>query len=228
MTTKTKTNIIRYSIPSRPRWRSPFRQSCSAGTPAKAQCTEVLSGLREPIGSLLTDQGNLLISESGDATPGSGRISIVDPSGNRRTLLDGLPSAPADVGDPSGPTGIIMRGRNLYVLMGTGDVGIMGPRPGTTLENPNGPSSPIFSSVLVMQFSAETENWTTGFTLTPDDEQALADGEVVTLSTAAATESESSCWLISRTSFPFLCPTSPTTFRSPIPLAWCRCGGCFT
>ncbi len=75
-----------------------------------------------------------------------------------------------------------MRGRNLYVLMGVGDVGIMGPRPGTTLENPNGPSSPIFSSVLVMYFSAETENATNGFTLTPDDEQALADGEVVTLS----------------------------------------------
>lgn len=149
---------------------------------AEAQCTEILSGLREPISSLLTDQGNLLISESGDGAPSSGRISIVDPSGNRRTLVDGLPSGPADVGDPSGPTGIFMRGRNLYVLMGVGDVGIMGPRPGTTLENPNGPSSPIFSSVLVMSFSAETENATNGFTLTPDDEQALADGEVLTLS----------------------------------------------
>lgn len=80
---------------------------------AEAQCTEILSDLQEPIDSLLTDQGNLLISESGDATPGSGRISIVDPGGNRRTLLGGLPSAPADVGDPSGPTGIVMRGRNL-------------------------------------------------------------------------------------------------------------------
>ncbi len=153
-----------------------------SATLARAQCTEVLSDLREPIGSLLTDQGNLLVSESGDATAGSGRISIVDSSGNRRTLVDGLPSGPADVGDPSGPTGIFMRGRNLYVLMGVGDVGIMGPRPGTTLENPNGPSSPIFSSVLVMQFSVETENATSGFTLTSDDEQALADGQVVTLS----------------------------------------------
>lgn len=58
----------------------------------------------------------------------------------------------------------------------------MGPRAGTTLENPHGSSSPIYSSVLVMHFSAETENATSGFTLTPDDEQALADGQVVTLS----------------------------------------------
>ncbi|HEX4667175.1 MAG TPA: ScyD/ScyE family protein [Chthoniobacterales bacterium] len=148
----------------------------------RAQCTEILSDLKEPIGSLLTTQGNLLVAESGDATAGSGRISIVDPSGNRRTLLDGLPSAPADVGDPSGPTGILMRGRTLYVLIGTGDVGIMGPRPGTTLENPNGPSSPIFSSILVVRFSAATENRTTGFTMTAADQEALANGQAVTLS----------------------------------------------
>ncbi len=182
MTTKTKTNIIRIFNPIAASLALAVSALLLGGTQAKAQCTEVLSDLREPIGTLLTDQGNLLVSESGDPTAGSGRISIVDPSGNRRTLVDGLPSGPADVGDPSGPTGIFMRGRNLYVLMGVGDVGIMGPRPGTTLENPNGPSSPIFSSVLVMYFSAETENATNGFTLTPDDEQALADGEVVTLS----------------------------------------------
>ena len=142
----------------------------------RAQCTEILSDLKQPIGSLLTTQGNLLVAESGDATAGSGRISIVDPSGNRRTLLDGLPSAPADVGDPSGPTGILMRGRTLYILIGTGDVGIMGPRPGTTLENPNGPSSPIFSSILAVRFSAATENNTTGFTMTAADQEALANG----------------------------------------------------
>ncbi len=153
-----------------------------AGTSANAQCTELVPGLLEPIGTVLTDQGNLLVAESGDNTPGSGRVSIVDPSGNRRTLLAGLPSAPADVGDPSGPTGMMMRGRKLYLAIGVGDVGIAGPRPGTTLENPNGPSSPIFSSVLLLQFSASTENSTTGFTLTPADEESLADGQEVVLS----------------------------------------------
>jgi hypothetical protein len=149
---------------------------------AQAQCTEILSDLREPIGSGLTDQGNLLIAESGNGEAHTGRLSLVDPQGNRRTLLDGLPSAPADVGDPSGPTGFIMRGRTLYLLMGVGDVGIMGPRPGTTLENPNGPSSPIFSSILAIHISPFVERNTAGFTLAPADEQTLADGQIVTLS----------------------------------------------
>ena len=148
----------------------------------QAQCTQILSGLREPIGSGLTDQGNLLISESGTGEAHTGRLLIVDPDGNLRTLLDGLPSAPADVGDPSGPTGFVMRGRILYLLIGTGDVGIMGPRPGTTLENPNGPSSPIFSSILAIHISPFVERNTMGFTLAPEEEQALADGQVVTLS----------------------------------------------
>ncbi len=103
MTTKTKTNIIRIFNPIAASLALAVSAILLGGTQAQAECTEVLSDLREPIGSLLTDQGNLLLSESGDATPGSGRISIVDPSGNRRTLVDGLPSAPADVGDPSGP-----------------------------------------------------------------------------------------------------------------------------
>ncbi len=66
--------------------------------------------------------------------------------------------------------------------MGTGDVGRAGPCPGSDRPNPNGPSSPIFSSVLAIQFSANVEQITTGFTLTPADEQALADHQTVTLS----------------------------------------------
>ena len=58
-----------------------------------AQCSDVTSGLREPLSSSLTNQGNLLVSETGNAALHSGRISIVDPLGNRRTLIDGLPSA---------------------------------------------------------------------------------------------------------------------------------------
>ena len=41
----------------------------------------------------MTNQGNLLVSETGTTTLHSGRISIVDQNGNRRTLLEGLPSA---------------------------------------------------------------------------------------------------------------------------------------
>src|SRR3712207_5671317 len=146
---------------------------------ASAQCTEVLSGLRSPQGSTLTNQGNLLVAEAGLASPlHTGRISIVEPNGTRRTLIDGLPSAPADVGDPSGPAGLAMRGRNLYVAIGVGDVAIRTPGlpPTTALQNPNGPSSPLFSSILMIHFSAAAEKTTNGVTLTLADHQALANG----------------------------------------------------
>jgi len=86
------------------------------------------------------------------------------------------------VGDPSGPAGIFIRGRTLYLAIGSGDVGLPGPFPGSALENPNGPSSPLFSSILAIHFSAVTENTTNGFTLSFADQQALANGEIVTLS----------------------------------------------
>ncbi|MCI0535633.1 MAG: hypothetical protein L0Z50_10440, partial [Verrucomicrobiales bacterium] len=122
----------------------------------RAQCpaVELVSGLRGPLGIVQSNQRNLLISERGTRTPNTGRISIVDLDGNRRTLLDGLPSGISDVNDPSGPTGLFMRGRTLYVAIGSGDVAIAGPFPGTTLPNPNPVSSPLFSSVLAIHFSA--------------------------------------------------------------------------
>jgi len=42
-------------------------------------------------------------------------------------------------------------------------------------------SSPIFSSVLAIHFSAFVEKTTEGWTLSPDDYEALADGEALTL-----------------------------------------------
>jgi hypothetical protein len=150
--------------------------------PANAQCSQVTSGLRQPLGIALTNEGNLLVSETGTTALHSGRISIVDPIGDRRTLLDGLPSAINDVNEPSGPAGLFMRGRTLYVAMGTGDAGRPGPIPGTTIPNPNPISSPIFSSILAIQFSANTEKVTNGFTLTVANQEALANDQVVTLS----------------------------------------------
>lgn len=162
---------------------------CGA-TLVTAQCTEVIAGLRQPLGTALTNQGHLLISESGTRIlPGTtvipGRISILDPDGTRHTLLDGLPSAVNDVGEASGPAGIFMRGRTLYVAIGVGDVTRRGGGPGLTVENPAGPSSPLFSSVLAIHFSANVEHTTEGFTLASADQQALANGETVTLSNGA-------------------------------------------
>ncbi|MCK9539823.1 ScyD/ScyE family protein [Dokdonella sp.] len=169
---------------------------------AEGQCTPILSGLRLPVSSLMTEQGHLLISESGNGSPNSGRISIVDQSGQRRTLVRGLPSGPADVGDPSGPAGLLMRGRVLFLAMGTGNSGIMGPRPGTTLANPAGPSSPIFASVLAMYFLPAAEIDATGFTITPADQQALAQGEFIKLTDGNG----NAMWVHMVTKFPNFAP----------------------
>ncbi len=153
-----------------------------AGAQVNAQCPEVISGLVRPLGITRSSQGTLLISETGTRQPNTGRISILDVDGHRRTLLDGLPSGINDVSDPSGPAGLFLRGRTLYLLIGSGDVGIRGPAPGTDARNPKPVSSPLFSSVLAIHFSDSVEKETEGFTLTLGDHWALANGEKVTLS----------------------------------------------
>ncbi len=142
---------------------------------------EFASGLQLPLGIIQSNQGNFLVTESGIRASNSSRISIVDPDGGRRTLLSGLPSGINDVNEPSGASAIAMRGRTLYVAIGVGDVGRPGIIPGTVVPNPN-PSSPIFSSILAIHFSAHVEKTTTGFTLSLADQQALASGEDVTIS----------------------------------------------
>ena len=154
-----------------------------AGVQTSAQCPPevVTAGLLRPLGITQSNQGNLLVSETGTRVLHTGRISIVDPgSGIRRTLLDGLPSGISDVNDPSGPAGLFLRGRTLYVAIGVGDTILPGPAPGTAVANPN-PSSPIFSSVLAIHFSADVERRTDGLTLASADQLALANGEKVTL-----------------------------------------------
>jgi hypothetical protein len=143
--------------------------------------TTVTTGLRIPLGIAQSDLGNLIVSETGTAVPHSGRISFLSPDGTRRTLIDRLPSGPNDIGEPSGPAGITMRGRTAYVLIGIGDSVLPGPIPTSHLPNPD-VSSPLFSSVLAIHFSAAVEHKTAGFTLSTADQQALANGEAVMLS----------------------------------------------
>ncbi|MEO5898056.1 MAG: ScyD/ScyE family protein [Vicinamibacterales bacterium] len=148
-------------------------QVCPAAT--------VTTNLRRPMGLALSNQGNLIVSETGLAMPNSGRISIVSPAGTKRTLIDRLPSALSDVGDPAGPAGLVMRGRTLYLLMSIGDTVLPSPVPTRQLANPS-PSSPIFSSVLELKFSANVEKSTGGFTMSLADQRTLADGGSVRLS----------------------------------------------
>jgi hypothetical protein len=153
---------------------------------SNAQCPAPVfaSGLRAPTKIIFSQKDNLLVAEQGTAVPNTGRISIIDPnSGVVRTLLDGLPSALNLLGEqpsPSGPDGLAMQGRALYVIIGSGNSTLPGPVPGSEQPNPN-PASPLFSSVLKVHFSAKIEMSTAGFTLTNANRSALAAGQTVTL-----------------------------------------------
>lgn len=145
----------------------------SINASAQSATTSVLTaGLRAPTKIIVSPKGNLLVAEAGNG-PNTGRISIINPTtGNRRTLVDGLPSgfAPPE-GDPSGPSGLAMRGRTLYVVIGAGD-GVMNGPNGTEIPNPE-PSSPFLSSVLSLRLSPLAEDTTQGFTISADDQTEL-------------------------------------------------------
>ncbi len=141
------------------------------------------TGLLAPSKIIQTPRGNFIVAEGGPEVPNNGRVSIVDKHGNRRTLIEGLPSARTFVGDFNGTTGVWLDGRTLYILNGQGDVTLRGPLPGTEMANPT-PASPIFSSVLAVHFSESMEEKTTGVTLTLADHQALKAGQRLTRSDA--------------------------------------------
>src|SRR6185436_9366117 len=69
---------------------------------AQAPCSAVetfATGLVAPSKIIQTPLGNFLVAEGGPEVPNNRRISIVDQQGDRRTLLEGLPSARTFVGD---------------------------------------------------------------------------------------------------------------------------------
>ena len=159
--------------------------SARVGADPICPVTTIASGLVAPMGVTQSNLGNLIVAETGTATARTGRLSIVGKDGTRRTLLWGLPTGVADVGDPSGPSGVFMQGRTLYVAIMVGDVGLAGGAPGAVLPNPT-PSSPIFSSVLAVRFSANVERTVTnGYELTLADQYALASGERLTFGRGA-------------------------------------------
>ena len=142
---------------------------CAETLAALTPCPEariIAENLLGPAKIIQTPAGNLLVVEVGMPNElNSARVSIVDPNGNRRTLLAGLPSARAFTGDPSGASGLYLQGRTLYVVNGQGDVTLPGPVQGTERANPT-PASPIFSSVIGVDFPEALETNTTGFKLT--------------------------------------------------------------
>jgi hypothetical protein len=128
-------------------------------------------------------QGYFLVAEAGIPTvPNSGRVSIVTNSGQRFTLIEGLPSGPAPPDNsPSGPSALWIEGNKLYIAIGTGNETINGPAPGGEIPNPN-PNSPIFSSVLEFRFPLfGFRPGRNDFQLTSADHTRLANGATLSL-----------------------------------------------
>lgn len=152
---------------------------------ARAQSASVFAGgLKGPTKVVMTAKGNLLVAESGDG-PNAGRLSVIDRQTRaRRTVLDGLPAGPSAEGGISGPSGLAVQGRTVYVAIGAGNGVQPGPAPGTEKANPNS-ASPLLSSLLAVRVPANIEETTAGFTLTPADHAALKGGARLTLSNGA-------------------------------------------
>lgn len=165
----------------------------AAGCLAVLGCGEALAqtaavfatGLQNPSKIILGPAGTLLVTEAG-STPNSGRVSLVDTSGVRRTLLDALPSglAAPDM-SVDGPNGLVLSGRTLFVANGEGDSFRNGAKPGQIIPNPTGPSSPLFATILQFAFSTDVDKLGSGFTLTAAQQNTLADGKPVVLTNSA-------------------------------------------
>jgi DNA-binding beta-propeller fold protein YncE len=145
------------------------------------QAQVIATGLQGPQKILLTPGGNILVTETSTAA-NSGRISMVNRAGTRRTLFDKMPSGTEVTGGGSGPTALAISGSKLlYVAIGGGDAERRGTTAGTSMHNPEGISSPVFTSVLRAEFSADIDSVLGTFTLTPAHQMALADGGEVTI-----------------------------------------------
>jgi hypothetical protein len=149
-------------------------------SPAMAQSL-FTEGLQFPQRLIFTPAGNLLVSEGGTAVPNTGRISIVDRQGRRRSLLEGLPAGRGHNIPAFGPTGLRLDGHTLYLLIGEGDVQVGPP----FSINLNGPSSPTFHSVLQIRFSADVDSIGSAFELSSVNHWALRDGYDIELRNAS-------------------------------------------
>ncbi|MFN7925311.1 MAG: ScyD/ScyE family protein [Bryobacteraceae bacterium] len=168
-----------------------FAAVTAAGVIAQAPPRVVAAGLQAPQKLALTAGGNFLVTEGGEK-PNEGRVSIVTRAGARRSLIEGLPTGVSPEGEASGPTGIALRGRTLYVAIGVGDAEVDGPRPGSAVFSPKGPSSPLFSSVLVFELSGDADAASAPFRMTPAQHMALAVGDEIELDNGAGANARAS------------------------------------
>ncbi len=152
---------------------------------ALAQTTSVLTvGLDKPTKLIAAADNSLLVTEAGTVVANTGRLSVINrTTGVRQTLVNGLPSGVNNLGgppEPSGPSGLTLRGNTLYLTIGPGNAVSNAGGPGLEAPNPN-PSSPLFDSVLELTLPGGYAASANNFTMTMADQTALASGAVVTL-----------------------------------------------
>lgn len=152
--------------------------ACAPSASGQGLVHEYMSGLRGPMKLVALDDGHVLVVEAG-AGANTGRISIIDRDRRRFTIVDGLPSARFN-GDPTGPSGVLLVGRRLFITIGGGDVSQPGPAQGSEIPNPS-PASPLFSSILLLELDEKATRLPLGFWLPPESHQRLAAGEGVYL-----------------------------------------------
>lgn len=154
-----------------------------ASTAAWAQLEIVTTDLQSPQKMVVLEDGSLLVSETSTA-PNSGRISIVAAGGQRRTLIENLPSGLDVAGGASGPTALLRTPTGLLVALGGGDAERRS-ETGTSLFNPQGASSPLFASILDIDFGRRPNGFTGSFRFTPEIARTLADGGTAVLTNEA-------------------------------------------
>jgi hypothetical protein len=152
--------------------------ACAPMASGQGLVHEHLSGLKGPMKLVAMDDGNVLVVEAG-AGPNTGRISVIDRDRRRFSIVDGLPSARYN-GEATGPAGVLLVGRRLFITIGGGDVSLPGPAPGSEIPNPS-PTSPLFSSILLVEFDEAATTLPLGFWLPPESHRRLAAGEGVYL-----------------------------------------------
>ena len=150
-------------------------------TPIWGQPQVIATGLPGAQKLILTARGNFLVSEPAPVA-NSGRVSFVTRTGARRSLIEGLPSGiEVTLVGTSGPSAMALRERTLYLSIGAGDSERSGPPP-TSMLNPAGSTSPLFSTILELRFSQEVDTLVGTFRLTMPQQQVMADGGEVQLS----------------------------------------------
>ena len=180
------------------------------------------TGLTTPNKIINAPDNSLIVAEAGATAPNTGRLSIVDrTSGARHTLVSGLPSAlnflggnPA--GDPSGPSGLNLRGNRLLITIGSGDSVLPGAGPGLEVPNPT-PSSPIFSSVLELTLPGGFATLDSPFVMTSAHQATIDGGDPVTLTNTEGVSLTVRLVVDFPNSRPAPTPTVPTNVKASNP-----------